>query len=288
MRTRRFHSLPFVLLPALTALGACGDDDDDSVPVPILDPEPATAPDEVADGLDLDGRTTLGCLGRNEPDPPDGANLLLLGWVRTLADPANDGETQPPAEAEAFDETGASVGLAFSDTGNGRITITVPIRETGFLGAVEVRSDGFVDQRFASSRPVTGTAAAGWTWLVTQADLDGIATDAAVELEAGTGVLVGSVHDCDVFGVANAVIRAGGSTEGVLFFDGFVLAPERTFTADSGRFAIPNIAPGVVTVEAFGRTRDGGPLELLSLAEVEVSADMVTAVDLQPRMGALR
>lgn len=286
---RPFHALLFALTPALSVLGACpGGDDDDAVPVPILEPEPAGAPDDIADGLDRDGRTTLGCLGRNEPDPPEGTNLLLVGWARTLADPANDGEAQPSAQAEAFDETGASVGMAFSDTGNGRVTITVPVRETGFLGSIQVQSDGFVDQRFRSSRPVTGTTAAAWTWLVTQAELDGMAADASVELEGGTGILVGSVHDCDVFGVANAVIRAGGSTEGVFFFDEFAVAPERTFTAESGRFAIPNVAPGVVTVEAFGRTRDGGPLELLSTAEVEVSAGMVSAVDLQPRVGALR
>jgi len=286
----RFVLPCLVTLTVLSTLVGCGDDDDDddSGPVPILTPEPAGAPDDIANGLDPEGRSTLGCLGRNTPDPPSGSSLTLPGWVRTLADPENDGEVQPAAGAQAFDEDGTLVGAAFSDIGSGRIAVTVPIRPIGFIGSVSVHADGYVDQRFVSSRAITGTAAAGWTWLVTQEELETLASEAAVELEAGTGTLVGSVHDCDVFGVANAVIRVDGSTDGVFFFDAFALAPERTYTAESGRFAVPNVSPGTVTVEAFGRTREGGPLELLSLAEVAITADRITAVDLEPRVGTLR
>ena len=270
-------------------LAACpADDDDDSVPVPILEPEPADAPTAVADGLDPDDRSTLSCAGDNSPDPPDGSSLALVGWVRALADPANAAHATPAAEAEAFDENGESLGSAFSDTGNGRVAVTIPIRESGFVGSVVVAAETYLEQRFSSSRPVTNTAAAGWTWLVTQDEIDALAAETAVDVDPAKGIVVGAVHDCDVFGVANAVVRVGNETAGVVYFDAFSAAPALTFTADSGRFAVPNVDPGTVVVEAYGRSEAGGPLELLSRAEVIVSAGMVTAVDLQPRVGATR
>lgn len=280
--------LPLCLAACAPLFAGCpnGDDDDDSVAVPVLDPEPAGAPDEVGDGLDPDGRSTLGCAGNNAPDPPGGSTLTLPGWVRTFADPSNDADLQPAGQGQAFDESGTMVGAAFSDTSNGRIAISVPIRDTGFVGTILVTADGYLDQRFASSRPVTGTAAAGWTWLVTQDEVDTLATEAGVEADPAKGIVVGAVHDCDVFGVANAVVRVAGSTEGIVYFDDFAAAPERTFTADSGRFAIANVDPGTVVVEAYARSEAGGPLELLSRADVQVTAGKVTAVDLEPRIGA--
>ena len=56
----------------------------------------------------------------------------------------------------------------------------------------------------------------------------------------------------------------------------------------SGRFAIPNVDAGPLTVQAFGRLMPGEPLLLLGRADVTVSADAITAVDLQPRAGAER
>ena len=67
----------------------------------------------------------------------------------------------------------------------------------------------------------------------TDAELADLASDAGESIVAGTGVLIGAVHDCDVLGVANAVVRAGGSTDGVIYFDAFNPAPELTFTGAS-------------------------------------------------------
>jgi len=74
----------------------------------------------------------------------------------------------------------------------------------------------------------------------------------------------------------------GGSNEGVVYVEGFDLAPERSFTTDTGRFVVPNVPPGPVQVEAYGRLEDGGPLVLLSRIEATVEAGRITAVDLQP------
>jgi len=278
-------------------LAACpaGDDDDDDAP--ILVPEPPGAPEEVADGTDEEGRTTLGCLGRNAPDPPEAAHVTLLGWVRAWADPTNTADRSPDAAVEAFDETGTWLASAASDIVSGRLAMTVPIREAGFLGSVMVHpvneADGYWHQRFVWSLPVTGTTMAGWSWLVTADEIASLAATAGVEIDPDRGILAGAVHDCDGFGVANAVIRWGDRTDGVEHLvqrgdpAAFDLEPGLTFTTETGRFAIPNVEPGVIAVEAYGRLEAGGPLVLLSHAEIEVSAGIVSAVGLEPRAGLL-
>lgn len=302
MARHRTPRAPLTFTRALTLallapwLSACpSGDDDDGAPVPILSPEPAGAPDEAADGLDEDGRTTLGCLGHNVPAPPEVGHLTLPGWIRSFADPANVRETPPDGAAVAYDEAGVWIASAASDSVSGRVAVGVPIGEAGFIGRVVVKAPGFVDQSFVSSRPITNVARAGWSWLVSPTEVDDLATAAAVELDPAQGIVVGAVHDCRGFGVANAVIRVGDRTDGVVFFAedagppvSFPLAPDRTFTTVTGRFAVPNVAPGVVTVEAFGRREPGGPLELLSRADVEVFPAIITAVALEPRMGVER
>jgi hypothetical protein len=280
--TRTGFPTRLMLLP-LAVLAGCPNGDDDPN-VPILEPEPAGAPTALADGR-------LTCLGDNAPDPAVGPVLGLPGWVRTYADPTNSGGVQPAAQVEAFDENGLSIGAAFADTGNGRVSVTVPVRAEGFGGSVLVTATGFIPTRFFTSRPVTGTEAAGWAWLVTEAERDQLAVDAGVVLDPAQGIVVGAIHDCDVFGVGATVIRIGGatgSTDGVVYFDAFAPVPGDTFTAASGRFARANVTPGPVTVEAFGRTEPGGPLELLGRADVNVAVGEITAVDLQPRVGVDR
>lgn len=279
--------LSVVLLASSLVLGGCGDDDGSGGgEAPILDPPPAGAPDALAGGR-------LGCLGDNAPAPPTSTNLTLPGWVRTVADPDNSGEVQPSAFVEAFDPTGLSLGSGYSNNHDGRVAVTVPISDVGFEGEVVIEpmasfEGEYIEQHFFTSRPYTDTAVAAWVWLFTVEERDTMATDAGVTIEAGTGILSGAVHDCDVFGVDNAVIRWGERTDGVLYVEDFSPATGRTFTDTSGRFLVPNVPPGPITVEAYGRLEDGGPLVLLSAADVEVYADLVTAVDLQPRVGLER
>ena len=249
--------------------------------VPVLTPEPAGAPSALAQGR-------LTCLGNNEAPIPAGSNLTLPGWVRTFADRTNTSGVQPSARADVINPEGVSLGVAFSDSANGRVAVTVPIPMTGFTGHVLVTSDGFQDVNLYSSRPYATTGYAAWVFLLTQAELDTAATEAAETLDPSLGVLVGSVHDCDIFGIENAVVRVANDTAAVVYFDDFALAPERTFTDASGRFAVANVEPGSVTVEAFGRIEEGGPLLLLSRADITVVGGAMTAVDLQPRVGATR
>lgn len=262
---------------------ACGGCDPEEPPeeVPVLTPEPMGSPAVLAGGR-------LTCLGNNAAPTPGGPNLTLPGWVRTFADRANAGALQPSAQVDVVSPEGVSLGVAFSDSADGRVAVTVPIPMTGFTGHVLITSAGFQDTNLWSSRPYATTGYAAWVWLFTPEEMDTLATEAGETLDASSSALIGAVHDCDVFGIANAVVRVGNDTGSVFYFDDFALAPDRTFTDVSGRFAIANVEPGPVTVEAFGRLEEGGPLLLLSRADVTAVAGTITAVDLQPRVAVTR
>lgn len=279
-----------VVLAALAGAAACGDDDDvDQQEAPILEPEPSGSPTEVVGAGSVDFE--ISCLGDNSQPDPGNTNLTLPGWIRDWNDPANEGRVQPAADAEAFDEVG-TLGTSSSDTVTGRIAISVPIEEEGFVGTVRVTAQDYLEHHFRVSRPVTMTKTAGWVWLLRQSDVDAVAAEAGVEVEPGEAIVVGAVHDCLGFGYSNAIIRWGERTDGVVYFDGFAPAPERTFTAESGRFAIPGAPAGPLTVEAYGRLGGTGqsarPLTLLSRIDIDVEAGVVSAVALEPRVAALR
>ena len=248
--------------------------------VPILDPEPASAPTEIADGF-------LACLGNNAPMPATVTDLLLPGYTRALADPGNALGVQPAATLEAFDATG-SRGTAVATPLDGRVVLSVSVGPAGFDGWVRATADGLVPTSLYSSRAYTRNIVSGWVWMPTPAEMTDQATTAGVTLTPGQGTLVGAVHDCDVFGIANAVIRYGDRIDGVVYYEGFAPDPALTFTGASGRFAVANLAPGPITVEAFGRLEASGPLVLLSRAEVTIVADEITSVDLQPRVDVER
>lgn len=290
-----------LLLLTVTFLWGCPDPVEPPVEeaVPVLSPEPEGAPTETADGR-------LSCAGNNAPEEMTGTTVQLLAYVRLYSDPDNDAETVPAAQVEAFDETGLSIGTSFSDTSNGRVSMSVSVRSGGFTGSVAVTLDGYIDWVFSSSRaftpPRSDEPPSGWAWLLTPAELDDFATDLEITQTEGNGLLVGAVHDCDGFGVGAAVVVIDDETDGVIYFDDpayqnsesgigaghFAADSEATFTQTGGRFAVPNLAPGNYTVAAYGRRSTSGSLQLLSTTEVSVAADTITAVDLQPRVGATR
>ena len=264
----------------ITLLAACPpvDDDDTVDPVETLDPEPSGAPTAVADGR-------LTCLGDNAPPEPLGGAVELTGYARALVDPT--AEDEPPEFAvEIFSPSGGSLQTGASNVGNdGRVNISVPIDDSGFEGYALVTADTFVDVRFKSSRPTTNTDFGGWTWSSTQAELDAAAADLGVTLQAGDGLLMGSAHDCDAFGMENVVIVVDGDAGLAYYVEGFDAVDSRTYTSSSGRFVVPNVSPGDVVVKAFGRLESGGPLTLLSSITTEVVAGTVSAVALEPRVG---
>jgi hypothetical protein len=255
-----------------------GDDDDTTADeVEILDPEPAGAPTGVVDGR-------LSCLGDNAPPAPIGGAVELTGYARTLADATAEDEP-PEFEVEVVSASGTTLETVVSNVGNdGRVTVTVPIPDTGFEGWAMITADTYVDLRFQSSRPTTDTASSGWAWLATQAELDDAAANLGQTLDSG-GVLVGASHDCDGFGMENVVIVVDGDAEAAYYVEGFSAVDTRTFSATNGRFAVPNVGPGAVVVKAFGRLEAGGPLTLLSSISTSVAAGGMTAVALEPRVG---
>ncbi len=241
-------------------------------------PDPANAPVAIADGR-------LNCLGQAQPAATAGA-LELTGYVRTLADP--DGlQPVPAATVEAFLPDGTSLGSTGADvTKRGRVSLSVPVQASGFAGYAVVQQAGYLDWRLQSSRPKTTTDLDGWAFLTTQTEVNSRAATLGITPAAGTGLLVGAVHDCDGFGVANAVVVVGTGTQAVDYVEGFDVAATRSYTSSTGRFAVANLPPGAITVKAFGRLKAGGPLTLLSAAQATVTVGAMTAVDLAPRTDA--
>lgn len=254
------------------------------VPAEKLEPAPLTAPSAVVGGPD----TRLTCLGKNAPPAVTGNALELTGYVRALADP--DADAPPPAaKIDAFTPDGTRLGGGFADPApgkDGRVSFSIPITDDGFTGHAMVTMDGYLDYRFQNSRPITSVDFGGWAWLTTQTEVDERATLAGVTLEAGTGILYGAVHDCDNFGVEHAFVTIDGGHDGVYYVEGFGIATDRTWTSDTGRFVVPNLAPGTVRVKAFGRLVPDGPLTLLSTTTATVEAGAISAVNLEPRIAA--
>jgi hypothetical protein len=285
MRINALFALVVLLAAAIGCEGCPPTDDDDTVEgdPEILEPEPVGAPTAMVDGR-------ISCVGDNEPPSPSASSLELTGWVREWADPEAD-EVPSAFQVQAFDPNGNSVGVAFTNPSpgqDGRVAVTVPVTDEGFVGYVEITHDDFVTVRFHNSRPITNTDFAGWAWAVTEADVEQIALDAGVTLEPGTGILVGAVHDCDSFGMSNVVLVVDDSTDGVYWVEGWDPVDSRTFSAPSGRFALPNLEPGPVVVKSFGRLEQGGPLTLLSRVDAVIEADVITEVALEPRAGVER
>jgi|GEM_PF-5797944 len=271
------------ILCSLSMLVAVGCSDSPASPdaapdVEILTPEPTGAPTQVAEGR-------LTCLGNNAPQPPAGSVIELTGYVRTFSDPPAT-SAPPAATIEAFTTSGTSLGTGFADPAkDGRVALSVAIQDQGFVGYVMITQTGFVDYRFQTNRGVTQTEANGWTWLLTSAELDAAATTLGTTVDANSGQLIGTVHDCDNFGVRYAVVTVAGETNGVVYTDTFDVNPSRSFSDASGRFVMANVAPGPVVVKAYGRLTAGGPLTLLSSIQTAVEAGKITAVALQPRVG---
>ena len=239
-----------------------------------LSPEPSGAPTE-----SLGGRWS--CLGAWELAPPTGNALDLVGYVRTLADP--DGREDPPsAKVEARTLGGSVLGETFSDPGkDGRVALSVPVNAAGFTGMARITHDDYVAWNFFVSRAITRTEVNAWAFIATEDDLTERAEAAGVALDAGKGLLVGAVHDCDAFGAENAIVTVGGEVDDVWFVEGFEPTDSRTFTTETGRFVVPNLAPGEVEVRAYGRLDEGGDLVLLSKATVTIVADEMTSVALE-------
>jgi len=271
-----------VLACASMTLTACPPTDDTGetgdLPDPeILDPEPADAPSDEPEGR-------LTCVRNNKPADPTSTQLEVTGYVRTLADPDAEEEV-PAAGVELFNSTGTSLGVAFADASkDGRVAVSIGIGDEGYTGYAMVTHEDYMDWRFQSSLPITDTSFNGWTWLVTEEDRDAVITDLGLTVTAGDGYLVGVVHDCDAFGVSNAVVTVDGSTDGVIYLNTFQPDPTRTYTGASGRFIVPEPALGTAEIKAYGRLEAGGPLVILSSVTTTVEGDEISAVGLEPRI----
>ncbi len=246
---------------------------------------------------------SLSCPG--EQTPPGSTSLGLSGFVRTLADPTAL-TTMPSAEIAVFDPGGTQLATSYSNPGmDGYATAVIPINNQGFSGYGIVTAPGYLDQRLQRNRLVTYTEQWFFAWLITQAEVDSWGAMLGVKQAANNGILMGTAVDCDGFGLRDVVVKIDGNDQSVVYVDGprlydhpsdpmdcmtdhscshpFAPMLQRTATALTGRFVVPNVAPASpVLVETFGRLDENGPYGKMASMAVEVVAGSVTAVALYP------
>lgn len=290
------RTLLLVLFVGAAGCGGGGGGQPDAAPnVEVLDPEPAGAPTGIVVATDTD----LSCLGKR-PTPASGSAVELTGYVRTLDDPTAQA-APPAATVQAYTAGGDLLGTDYADASKqGRVAISVSFQGDGFDGYTVVSDPAYLDYRFESSRLVTSPEVNAFVWLVNDADVATWESTLGITQDAGNGILFGSVQDCLAFALENVVVQVSGSTDGIYYPDGPApsvcptgaacprpfAAADGTYTNDTGRFFLPNVPPGPVTVKVFGRLTAGGPLTLLSSIQTQVTAGAITGVAMLPRMGA--
>ncbi|MCC7535672.1 MAG: hypothetical protein IT379_05640 [Deltaproteobacteria bacterium] len=145
------------------------------------------------------------------------------------------------------------------------------------------------------------TPAEGETWegnSVSEATLRLIPTVFGFRRAAGTGLVAGTVFDCNGDAVRGGVIRMflpDGSevVEGMAmsdphheYFDGEEFpSPDQIHTNTDGLYASANVPPSgtePMRIEAWGRLESGGPAVLLGCEEGRTFADTVTIMNLEP------
>ncbi|HTM19559.1 MAG TPA: hypothetical protein VL172_03595, partial [Kofleriaceae bacterium] len=194
-----------------------GSQPDASPPAEVLDPEPAGAPTATVDV----SQPELTCMGVVET-PATGSAVELTGYVRTLADPTAV-SPPPAARVDVYTPAGSVLGFNFADASKqGRVAVPVSfaVGDGGYIGYAVVTMDGYLDYRFQTNRLVTDSDFDGYTWLVTQAEVDAWAAGAGVTVDPGNGILLGSILDCQAFALENVVIQVAGATDGVRYPDG--------------------------------------------------------------------
>jgi len=127
--------------------------------------------------------------------------------------------------------------------------------------------------------------------MTTQEEVDSDFADLELQQQDGTGILVGAVHNCDAFGLGNAIVLVNGSPEPVYYVEFWTIMDrsERTFTHQGdvsqelgGRFVVPNLQPGEVEVAAYARIEEGGPLVCIGKLTTEIEAGTISAVAIEP------
>lgn len=299
--------LPLVLALSLLLPAGCGGEEaEEDVRCGrggyLLEPAPPGAPEDPADPDPRDKKDgDLSCLGTYwlARDPNKGS-VLLPGYVRELENPGNDDPARPcepdpridptpcvpEAEVTAFRADGGQVAPTRSDLKTGRVALTFGEDPEGFAGVVRVTMPGRADYWLSSSIPYPNLPQYNaFPWMATAAQVADAAEAGGAPLDLEAGVVVGSVHDCGRFGLANVVVLVEGGHGAVHYVgEGWTLDPERTYTGATGRFAVTGLPAGDAELSAFARVGWGCGLVHLGTGRITVRPGAVTALDLSPRL----
>ncbi|HSE43821.1 MAG TPA: hypothetical protein VLA89_00675 [Gemmatimonadales bacterium] len=143
--------------------------------------------------------------------------------------------------------------------------VTIPVK-TGFSGYFKIVNPDTVQARYFMGQPVTRDAT-GWDLTVasktTVASL-GLATGTTID--AGKGLIIVAVQDCNGARVPNAVVTNSLSDESTLGFYFASMFPDRTLTATTseGAAGFVNVPPGSTLIGAKASGHSFEPSAVLS------------------------
>ncbi len=104
----------------------------------------------------------------------------------------------------------------------------------------------------------------------------------AVTIETGKGIVAGRFGDCDDEPVAGLIAMVDGLDAEIRYFVDEFPAREPNVTTEDGLYVAINVEPGDHEVVLRGRTEAGGDLVELGRREIQVIADSINVLNLEP------
>jgi len=306
------------LLAALLLCGsvaACGDDDDDSGGEGEGEGEGESTLAFCTDGVTNDGDDAIDCFDHDclafqeDCAPPvfvddlgDAAPAALanLTCLHDNPPPEPTGETVSVRfYAEDFENQdrieGATVEVYLGNRIEGSPDFTLgPTDEEGLTEAVDVPARALLATRVLEIPDVakvtvefdveTPTEDQGEVRALVVADSTYRVVPAAVavSIETGKGIVAGRFSDCDDEPVAGLIATIEGQEAEIRYFVDEFPAREPNVTTEDGLYVAINVEPGDHEVVLHGRTEAGGELVELGRREIQVIADSINVVNLEP------
>jgi hypothetical protein len=240
---------------------------------------PAAYVDDLGDAAPAQA-ANLACLHDNPPPQPTGDAVSVRFY-------SEDFEDQTRVE-------GLTVEVYLGNRIEGTPDFTLgPTDADGFTEAVDVPAQALIATRVLAVPNVARTTVEFDVETPTQDGevralvvLDStyrvVPAAVAVTIQAGKGIVAGKFSDCDGEAVAGIIATVEGQSPDIRYFVDEFPAREPDVTTEDGLFVAINIDPGDYQVVLEGRLQAGGPLVEVGRREVQVIADSINVVDLEP------
>lgn len=222
----------------------------------------------------------LECLHANPPPVPTGDDIMVRFY-------AEDFENEDRIQ-------GAMVEIYLGNRIEGEPDFVLgPTSEDGLTDSVQVPAQALIATRVLEIPQVARTTVE-FDVLTPTADGDVralvvadstyrvVPAAVAVTIEAGKGIVAGRFDDCDENPVAGLIAHVEGQDAEVRYFVEEFPAREPDVTTEDGLYVAINIEPGDHEIVLMGRLEEGGELVEVGRREIQVIADSINVVNLEP------